>query len=124
MDQEDIANRNISQLDFAGKALGNLPRARSLPGSRADGGMATRAPDVPMGNSLIQQVVEHEKNLLRQISDLKELSQKQDDEILRQENEIIELRAKLDLETKQSEHYRSMLRKIAELVVNGAKEQA
>ena len=110
MDSEDIADRNVEQLDFVGKVLGRglLPRAQ--PGSRADGGMqrATGQPDGgmqpdPMAatQEMMQKVVETE---------------------LRLRKEVVHLQNQLGSERDAREHLEKIIRAVADLIVNGHKD--
>ena len=119
MDQNNITDRNVEQLDFTGKHLGNLPRARSLPGSRSDGGMISPQKQT---HDLIQQIVDNENRLRAELVDARATIDHCERDLATLQSEYSELKARHDLEKKQREHFEAMLRKIAELVVNGAKE--
>ena len=124
MDSEDIANRNVEQLKFTGEALRDrLPRARQLPGSRPDGGMASAAATTHNTRSLIDQIMLNEQQLCRELSDARQLIENLEANILQMENEIITLKSDLGSENVQREHFENMLRQIATLVVNGTKDK-
>lgn len=120
MDQNNITDRNVEQLDFTGKHLGNLPRARSLPGSRSDGGMAQVRQDT---GSLIDQILTNDRQLRNDLAGAYKEVEKLEANLLTLENEIIELKDTLGSERALREHAEGVIRKIADLIVNGAKDK-
>lgn len=146
---EHIADRNVEQLRFAGKALGGLGPAynigkgaemqRQRPGSRPDGGMVRTGQDHATINDLnnpqdptrqsgstkdlLYQVMQTEAGLRAELADARKLIENLEANILQMGNEIIELKDTLARENAQRQHFEGMLRQIATLVVNGAKDK-
>ena len=124
MDNDEIINRNVEQLKFTGDALRDrLPRARQLPGSRPDGGMTPAAATTHNTRSLIDQIMLNEQQLRQELSEARQLIENLEANILQMEDEIITLKSTLGSENAQREHFEGMLRQIATLVVNGAKDK-
>ena len=120
---EQIANRNVEQMKFTADALHRLPRARQMPGSRSDGGMASAAATTHNTRSLIDQIMLNEQQLRQELSEARQLIENLEANILQMEDTIIELKNSLGSENVQREHFENMLRQIATLVVNGAKDK-
>lgn len=141
MDYDKLTDRNVSQLDFAAEHLGRAaqipvpPREykggegqriaanRPLPGSRPDGGMISAAATTHNTRSLIDQIMLNEQQLRQELSEARKLIEILEANLLGSENKIIELKDDLSRETSQREHFEGMLRQIATLVVNGAKDK-
>lgn len=116
MDQEDIAAKNVEQLNFTARALKRM--AKPLPGSRPDGGIAK--PDTTM-HDMLQHIAQRESELLNDLQDAKNLVENLEHDLLQLETTLIEVREQLEREKNAREHFENMLRQIATLVVNGSK---
>ena len=124
MDNDEIVNRivdrNVEQLKFTGDVLHRLPRARQMPGSREDAGMEPTPRDT---RDLLKQIQHTEDALRQELSDARQLIENLEANIAQMESTILELKSALGSENAQREHFESMLRQIATLVVNGAKDK-
>ena len=120
MDSEDIANRNVEQLNFTADALHRLPRARQIPGSRPDGGMTPRVAET---RNLLDQIQQIEAGLRAELVDARATIDHCERDLATLQSEYSELKARHDLEKSRREHFEGMLRQIATLVVNGAKDK-
>ena len=143
MKMDDITDRNVEQLEFTGKSLGKsgygqLPRARTLPGSRPDEDMVRAGPDHATINDLnnprdptrqsgstkdlLYQVMETEAKLRAQLVDARNIIDNFERDMIKLESDFTTVQLERDSETRRADKYEAMVRKIAELVVNGVKE--
>lgn len=139
MKMDDITDRNIEQLEFTGKALGRagygMPRAanlglgsmeRSQPGSRPDGGMAVPPPELPSQKETqgwLDQIAQTENRLRAQLVDARNIIDNFERDMAMLESEVNRLDSELRQSQMLKDHFEGMLRKIAELVVNGSKDK-
>ena len=123
MDFDKLTDRNVAQLDYAADNLGKAGQRKPLPGSRSDGGMAPMAPMAGTVQGLTQQILQREADLLDRLTHAGQQLDDSRHEVERLQGEMSQLESQLAAETAKREHFEGMLRKIAELVVNGAKGQ-
>lgn len=117
MDFDKLTDKNVSQLDFAAQHLGKRPQ----PGSRPDGGMAPAV--VQNTRSLIDQIMHNDQQLRGELDEAMKHIEKLEFDLMSAEDRVIELKDMLARETSLREYYEGTMRKIAELVVNGAKHK-
>lgn len=123
-----LANKNVEQLRFTGDNLRmNFPnqlQTRPRPGSRPDGGMAT--PTQPgwlkQTQELTQQILDNENQLRANLVDARNIIDNFERDMAKLESEMATLKINLEAEQARAHKYESMVRRIAELVVNGVKD--
>lgn len=125
-DLSRLTDRNVEQVNFVASAL-----RKPQPGSRPDGGMAS--PKDPHASEVVRQVLKlegHRDELLRRVDESRQM-------IDGFENEVNELKIKLDAASTEVDsligqltterdaraHLEDVIRRIADLLVNGSKAQ-